>query len=194
MKSNKFNTLFEAAMSRYLRAGFLVGDVVTFVKGYKSHEDYKGLNDQIKAHLEDMVASGLNIRIVNITNAIPSRMNPDPAASTGEVYVDIALDEGGGRFSHQVVIPSGFLEVTELDGNLPPIPDAWKYKAKVNIEPEELVEDEEHISRQTDKGDGKLSKSDLSLPSKNTSIPSKAATSSPAAGGMHDYLKELKKA
>lgn len=178
MKHNKFHTIFEAAMSRYQRAGFLVGDVVTFQKGFKSNEDYKRLTEPVKEHLADMIATGLNIRVTNITNAVPSTQNPDPAASTGEVFLSIACDEGGGRFSHQVVVPSTFFDVTDLEGNLPPIPDVWKYKANVNIKPEELEKgDKEH-----------------SLANKNTKIPSKAVNSTPAAGGMHDYLKELKKA
>lgn len=193
MKSKKFDIIFEAAMSRYQRGGFLVGDVVTFQSGFKSNQDYKGLNDAIKQHLDDMIATGLNIRVTNITNAIPSSRQADPAASTGEVYVDIACDEGGGRFSHQVVIPSTFLDVHDHYPNLPPIPDVWKHHAKVNIKPEVLDQDEEHISRMTDQGNGKLSKSEVTLNNKNTSIPSKPATPSPAAGGMHDYLKELKK-
>lgn len=193
MKSNKFNTIFEAAMTRYQRAGFLVGDVVTFADNFKSKAEYKNLSEPVKEHLMDMVASGLNIRVTNIMNATPSVMNPDPAASTGEVYLDIALDEGGGRFSNQTVVPSCLVVPVELDGNLPPIPDRWRYKSRVNIKPEILDQDEENISNKTDRGDGKLSRSEISLPTKNTSIPSKAVTSSPEAGGMHVYLKELKK-
>lgn len=194
MKSNKFNTIFEAAMSRYQRGGFLVGDVVTLKQGVQSTPEWKKLNDRLKTRINDMVASGLHIRVTNITNAVPSVLNPNPDASTGEVYLDVALDEGGGRFSNQVVLPSQFFDSVEMEpGSSVPIPDAWKHHANVNIKPEEFVEDEEHPSRQTMQGD-KLSKSELSLASKNTSIPSKAATKSPCVGGMHDYLKELKKA
>lgn len=195
MKSNKFNTIFETAMSRYQRGGFLVGDVVTLKSGIQSTPEWKKLNTRLKTRIEDMVASGLHIRVTNITNAIPSALNADPAASTGEVYLDVALDEGGGRFSNQVVLPSHFFDSVEMEpGSSVPIPDVWKRHSKVNIKPEEFVEDEEHPTRLTMQKGEKLSKSELNLPSKNTSIPSKAASKSPEVGGMHEYLKELKKA
>ena len=45
----------------------------------------------------------------------------------------------------------------------------------------------------SDKGDGKLSNTNLTLPTKNTDIPSKPVTPSPAlASYTHDYLGGLK--
>ena len=44
----KFIKVCESAISRYTRGGVLVGDYVEFVKGYKSHPEFKELHDNIK--------------------------------------------------------------------------------------------------------------------------------------------------
>jgi hypothetical protein len=63
-------------------------------------------------------------------------------------------------------------------------------KNKYQIKPKEVEQDEEHIARQTDKGTGTLTKTDLGLPTGNTKIPSKPASNDPV---INSYMKGLAK-
>lgn len=190
MSTKKFETLFEAAMNRYQRNGFLYGDRIKFVDGFKTHDEYKSLGQNVKDQLDQMVNSGLHIRVTDVKNKYPSVTAGNPNQSTGDVYLDIALDSGGGRYTHLCTIPSCLVSPIDDSPNLPPIPDEFRRKNKFTLKPEELEQDEEHISRKTDRGDGKLKPTDLETPEKNVKIPSKPASNDPA---VNAYMKALAK-
>jgi hypothetical protein len=186
---SKFGPIYEAAMQRYQRGGFLVGDRVEFVKGFKSKPEYKELNDKLKECLQEIESAGLNIRVIDIKNDSPSYYPANPGYSSGNnVVLDIALDSGGGRYTHQCTIPNCLVSPINDGINLPPIPDGAKRPNNVQITPVEAEEDQEHITRKTDRGDGKLSNTEVNLPRKNTSIPSKSASPDPA---VNAYLKSM---
>lgn len=190
MSDKKFETLFEAAMDRYQRNGFLYGDRIEFVDGFKTHEEYKELGENVRELLDQMINSGLNIRVTGIKSKYPSYYAASPTQSTGQVFLDIALDSGGGRYTHLCTIPSCLVKPLEDYPNLPPIPDEVRRKNKITIKPEEMEQDEEHISRKTDRGTGTLSNTELSTPDSNTTIPSKPASPDPA---VNAYVKALAK-
>lgn len=190
MSTKKFKTLFEAAMNRYQRSGFLYGDRVEFVDNYKSHDEYKDLGQNVKDMLDQMVNSGLHIRVTDIKNKYPSITAANSTQSTGQVFLDIALDSGGGRYTHLCTIPSCLVKHIDDGHNLPPIPDAFRRKNKFTFKPEELEQDEEHITRKTDRGSGKLTPTELSLPKSNTKLPSEPASKDPA---INAYVKALAK-
>jgi len=193
MKNSKFEKLYESAMQRYQRGGFLVGDRVQFTSDFKTKEGYKALGDNVKEMIDKMIDSGLNIRITDIKNAEPSYFPANPQYTSGDkVVLDIALDSGGGRYTHLLTIPNELVERLDDEQNLPPVPDEQKRKDKVTIKPEEMEEDEQHITRNTDRGDGKLSKTELNTPKTDTSIPSAPAkgTNDPA---VNAYVKALAK-
>jgi hypothetical protein len=190
VKTKKFITLFESYMRRYDRGGFLVGDIFKFNDNFKRDEAYTKLGQNVKDLIDEMIESGLNIRVVDIKDVNPQRY---PAATGGslEPVLTVALDTGGGRYTHYCSIPCCLGQPDPIDGpNLPPIPDAMRRKDKVNIKPEEVSEDEENLSNMTDRGDGRLQRTQRSLPRANTTIPSKSATPSPE---VNSYTKEYMK-
>jgi len=181
-KEKKFVKLFENYMRRFERGGFLVGDVFKFNDDFKSHDAYKDLGDNIKELIDDMIESGLNIKDTD-----PARYPANDQTSSLKTVLDIALDTGGGRFSHYCSVPCGLGQPVQYAPNLLPIPDAMRRKDKVNIKPEEAEEDKDNIQNKTDKGNGELSNTERSLPKDNTKIPSEPATPSPE---VNSYTKQ----
>ena len=145
-----------------------------------------------------MQDSGLHIRVVGIKDTEPGRYPASSQQSSLDVNLNIALDDGGGRYSHYVTVPGLLGHAVQYAPNLLPIPDALKRPSDVNIKPEEYVEDEEQISNRTDRGGTEpheLSPTERSLPKQNTVIPSDPATPSPAVTSYtNQYLSDLKKA
>jgi len=162
-KSNKFTTLLESYMKRYERGGFLVGDVFKFNDNFKSDDAYKDLADNVKGNIDSMIDSGLHIRVINIKDTSPARYPASDQTSSLDVVLDIALDTGGGRYTDQCSIPCCLGSCEQYAPNLLPIPDGQRRKSKVNIKPEEVDESEENPANYTDRGDGKLTLTGLSL-------------------------------
>jgi hypothetical protein len=52
--------------------------------------------------------------------------------------------------------------------NLPPVPDEWKRKDKVNIKPKPVEDFSDADNRKTDKGNGKNTPTDLKLAGEST--------------------------
>ncbi len=177
-KRNKFVSLYESYMKRFQRGGFQVGDVFVFNKNFKSDEGYKKLGQNVKDLIDQMIESGLHIRVVNIKDTAPQRYPASDAGSSLEVNLDLAVDTGGGRYMHYVTVPCCLGEPVTYGQNLPPIPDAMRRVDKVNIKPEEYVEDEEHPSNKSER---KLAKKNTVL--KHTKEPYTV-----------NYIKDLKKA
>jgi len=193
-KQKKFLTLFEAYFSRHQRGGFLVGDVFKFNNDYKTTEGYKELGQNSKDLIDQMIDSGLNVRVVGIKDTTSPRFPGNPQTASNDVELTLALDNGGGRYTHYVNILPELGAPETFYPNLPPIPDAVKRKNNVNIKPEEL-DKSDIVNNKTDKGDGKLSDTERALPQTNTVIPSNAATPSPAVTSYtHQYLGDLVKA
>ena len=110
-----------------------------------------------------MIDSGLHIRVINIKDTSPARYPASDQTSSLDVVLDIALDTGGGRYTDQCSIPGGLGSCEQYAPNLLPIPDEQRRKSKVNIKPEEVDESEENPANYTDRGDGKLTLTGLSL-------------------------------
>jgi len=198
MADKKFVNLHESYMRRYERGGFLVGDVFEFNDDYESTECYKALPKATKDLLTKMKDSGLHIRVTGIKDTAPTRYPASSQQSSLDVNLNLALDEGGGRFSHYVTVPGLLGHAVQYAPNLLPIPDTLYRKSNVNIKPEEYVEDEEMISNRSDRGGTEphdLTPTERSLPKQNTVIPSDPATPSPAVTSYtNQYLSDLKKA
>ena len=191
-RQKKFLPLFESYFSRYERGGFLVGDVFKFNSDFKSAEGYKKLGQNTKDMIEQMVDSGLHVRVVGIKDSTSPRYPGNPQTSSTDVELTLALDNGGGRYSHYVNIYPDLGTPETFYPNLPPIPDAVVRPNNVNIKPEE-VEQGDNPANKTDKGDGKLSDTNISLASTNPTLPSEPATPSPAVGSYtHGYMQGIK--
>lgn len=193
MAKQKYLTLVEAYLSRFQRGGFLVGDVFKFNDNFKSHEAYKKLGENVKDMIDQMIETGFNIRVVGIRDTTSPRYPGNPQTSSNDVELTLAIDNGGGRYTHYINVSPDLGQPVSSYPNLPPIPDAARRKDKVNVKPEEL-KPMDNISNKTDRGDGKYKDTERGLPTKNTQIPSKPATPSPAVTSYtHEYLKGLER-
>jgi hypothetical protein len=192
--AKKYLTLVENYLRRFERGGFLIGDIFIFNKDFKSSEKYKDLGQNVKDAIEDMIDSGLHIRVVGINDTTGQRYPGAPETASSDVELTIALDNTGGRFSHYVKVSPTLGQPESPYPGLAPIPDSVKRKNNVNIKPKEVGE-LENIANMSDRGDGKLSKTNRNLPGENTKLPSKSTSPSPSvASQTHQYLKGLAKA
>lgn len=194
MASKKYLTLVEAYLRRHERGGFLVGDVFKFNKDFKSTPEYKKLGSNTQDMIDQMIDSGLHVRVVGIKDTTSPRYPGNPQTSSTDVELTLALDNGGGRYSHYVNILPVLGTPETYYPNLPPIPDAIIRKSKVNIKPEEL-EKIDNITNKTDRGTGAYMDTEIALPTQNTSLPTPKAPQPMQAGaaGTHMYLKDIEK-
>ena len=155
----KFIKVFESAMSRYTRGGFLVGDYVEFVKNYKTHEEFKELSDHYKETIEDLVKSNLRLRIVGVDDYYPVRFPGNPDSTNGKVTVKISADQGGGRYLYSVLVPPCLIKVIDFYPNLAPLPDQFNYN-----------NNEIHQPKEADAVEGGIKGGDYSLPTSNKKV------------------------
>ena len=192
--AKKYLTLVETYLRRFERGGFLVGDVFKFNSDFKSTEAYKKLGVNTKEMIEQMIGTGLHVRVVGIKDTTSPVFPGNPQTSSADVELSLALDTGGGRYTHYITLSPEFGQPETYYPNLPPIPDAMKRPNNVNIKPKD-VEKYDNTNNKTDRGDGKLSDTERTLPTGNTTLPSVQATPSPAlASYTHQYLGDLVKA
>jgi hypothetical protein len=173
--AKKFLTVCESALTRYARGGFLTGDVVKFVDGFKSHDPYKCLGDNVKGLIDEIIAAGLNIRVVGINDMDPQRYPGNPETMTGKVVINIALDNGGGRYTHYCTVPSCCVEPVDHYPNLAPLPDGVVRPNQTIIKPIEFKSGEvnSEVEDQTGMADqgGKKKAVLVKLPTKNVKLP-----------------------
>lgn len=192
--AKKYLTLVEAYLSRFQRGGFLVGDVFKFNDNFKTLDCYKNLGQNVKDMIDQMIETGLHVRVVGIRDKGAPRYPGNPQTSSNDVELSLALDNGGGRYTHYINLSPEMGQPDINYPNLPPIPDAAIRKSKVNIKPEEL-EEIENTANKTDRGTGAYMDTERSLAKDNTVLPSVQATPSPAVTSYtHEYLKDLAKA
>ena len=193
--AKKYLMLVEDYMRRFERGGFLVGDIFKFDGKFKSSDAYKALGQNTKDLIDDMLETGLHVRVVGINDTNGQRFPGNPQTSdASSVQLSLALDNGGGRYSHYVTVSPSLGQPESHYPNLPPIPDAVIRKNNVNIKPKELAK-QDHISNKTDKGNAKNTDTEIALATKNTVLPHQSTSPSPAvASYTHEYLKDLAKA
>jgi hypothetical protein len=124
----------------------------------------------------------LNKKVINVKTDNGSRAPANSDNRADSFFVDVAVELTNGLYDNQnaVTVPSDILKVEEEDISFgSPVPDSVKYDNKVQIDPAKPEENEEQQQTMTQQGDS-LKKSNLSNASKNTKIPSKSATPSPA--------------
>ena len=136
----KFIKVLESAMSRYTRAGFLVGDYVEFVKNYKSLDSYKELQDLMRETIDDLIKSGLRIRVVGVDDYYPVRFPGSAEHTNGKVTIKIAADHGGGRNLYAITVCSKLLTVLDFYPNLAPLPDQFTRPNNEILQPKEVGE------------------------------------------------------
>jgi hypothetical protein len=163
----KFIKLMEASIARATRGGFMVGDYVNFIKGYKSKPEFKELHDEVKAAIEDLINSKYHLRVNSINDMYPARFLGNPENTNGNVVLVIHADMGGGRrYGQNVIIHPCLVQKIDYGVNLPPFPDEVYYQNKEIHKPEEV-----------DQVNGGIKGGNYSLPTKNTKLKSKAPKS-----------------
>jgi hypothetical protein len=186
----KFIKLLEATLSRYTRGGFLTSDRVLFAKDALKHDFFKDQPETVKKAVEELINSGVNLRVRNVKSFMPAVMgagNPDNYGYSFNIEVVPEIAPGTYDVNKSVTVPANLL-VHQNDGiNLPPVPNSLKYDNKVKIEPTEANEYLKDAAKgpfnpvtqthTSDLGNKKTSTGDRALKNKNTVIPS-----SPAVG------------
>jgi hypothetical protein len=165
--TSKFLSLYENVYQRFQNSGVLIGDVIKFKSDFKSSHEYKSLNPGVQKKIDELMKTDQHIRVVSTKPKIPGSNASQPTVG----YADVAIDTGGGRYTEFITIPIDIVEVQDFYPNLPPIPDSFTHKSKVNIKPEPVEDFKGHPTRQTDRGTGRYMSTDTSLPTTNTSIP-----------------------
>lgn len=182
---NKFVKLYESAISRYTRGGFLTGDLVKFTETALKDEFFGQQSPNYVAKIKSFIDSGLNIRVSAVKPVRPSTQPGNIQNEASSFLVDITLELAPGLYKDFVTVPAHVIQHLDTGVNLAPIPDSLKRKDDTNIKAKEVdikSEDELMASphRQTgtsDLGDKKDSEGDRQLNNTNTVIPS-----SPAVG------------
>ena len=180
--AKKFLNLIEQITGK-INSGLQTGGLVKLSSDFKSKEGYKNQNKEQQKYIDDYFDSDSNYVIKNITTEYPSKAPGNEDNRGNYFYVTVAKELANGLTDQQgkVTVTSDMLEPIDLGINRHPVPDSQKYDNKVQIDPKEVDEEDEiEITRMTQQGEGNLKKTEVSLPTQNTKIPSSPATKSPA--------------
>jgi len=199
----KFINLYESAIQRYTRGGFLTGDLVKIKDGFQNDTFFKQQGGNYLQKLNEWIKSGLNIRVSAIKPVYPNSFKPGNVQNEAESFlVDVVLERAPGLYYEFLTLPANVIEHIDTGINLAPIPDSLRYDDKLQAEPTEVSRPDSSTYqspfRQTltsDTGNQKDSKTETELPRKNTKIPASPAEGDrdPAvAAGTARYLKGLR--
>jgi len=167
----KFDSIFEAVVSRHQAGGYLPGDIVVFRSNYKSTDCYKDLPKKTQQDLDEMVKSGLNIKVVSVGDNLSGSNANNQYKTSLNAVITVAADHGGGRYYSAITITPDMIDFAENDGvNLPKIPDQFRRDDKFNFKPQKFERDNDFITNVTDKGNGKNTPTNLKLAGESTLI------------------------
>ena len=190
---NKFVKMYESAIQRYTRGGFLTGDLVKFIDNAFKDDFFKKQAPNYVQKAKAFSEAGLNLRVSAVKAVRPTTHSGDVQNEAEEFLIDLVQELAPGCYKEFLTIPAHLLTHIDVYPNLPPVPD------HTTIKPQEVdIKDEEELmlspQRQTltsDAGDKKDSEGDRKLNNFNTKIPSapvKDATNPSVASGTHRYL------
>jgi hypothetical protein len=180
----KFKNLYESAIQRFTRGGFLVGDLVRIKESSLNDAFFKKQATNYIDKVKEFISSGLNIRISAVKPVYPNAFAPGNIQSEAESFLcDIVLEKAPGLYYSFITIPAHLLEHIDTGINLAPVPDALKRPNNEIMDPEPVNKFNDPTTymspyRQTsttDKGDNKDVKSEISLPTVNVKIPASTA-------------------
>lgn len=193
----KFIQILESTLNRYIRNGYLVGDIVKFKPNFQTSNSFKSLSDPQKAKLLELSKSDLPLRIANIKNHYPSAQPGNDDNMNGIVVLDLAQEIAPGKFADYVTCPCDCVEVETAYPNLTPVSKSLKYDNKEVLKPVPLADyqedNQEIITNQTRKtaqtaGVGAAtSPTELYLPDKQVKIPNGSKQPIENQGGKKPY-------
>ena len=160
-----YDSILESVTSRSGSGGYLPGDVIEFRKDYKSNATYKAMPSTMRQELDELVKSGLNIRVVQVGDRLSGTSAGNQFKKADDVVVTVAGDQGGGRYYNTITIGTDMIEPVLTNDPNPSVPDQFyrddsKY---MNGKAEEYVVDMQNITRLTDKGGKKNTPTNLKL-------------------------------
>jgi hypothetical protein len=211
---NKFLNLVEQKIKTYsesieridenlvrgINGGKLMGDIVKFVKNYKSKDSYKSLGDDIKGMIDNIAKSDLNIRVVEVKPMFPSHATGNDQNRGNAFAADIAVETAPGRYDSQnkFTVPIDLLTVDNDYINLAKVPDSFKKKEKINHKPVAPEEDEEvlnnpYVQTLMSQDGSTLRRTETKLLNKNVKIPAVTAkgAASPEVKGFSKVYTPL---
>lgn len=179
----KFINLYESAIQRYTRGGFLTGDLVKFKDGFKNTDFFKSQAGNYLQKIDEWIKSGLNIRVSAIKPVYPNAYKPGNIQNEAESFlIDVVLEKAPGLYYEFITVPAACLDHIDTGINLAPVPDALRNDGKVQIDPVPLtdIQPDSYQSpfrqtRTSDTGNTRDNKTELNLPVKNVKIPSSPA-------------------
>ncbi len=167
----KFDAVFESVVSRYQVGGYLPGDIVQFRSNYKSSPTYKDMHSKMKEELDALANGDLNIRVVQVNNRLAGSGGAgNQHKSASDVTLTVAADYGGGRSYGSITVTPDMIDVVDVGNPTPKVPDSMVRKDNVDFKPQEFKPDTKHITRQTDKGDGKNTPTNIKLAGESTKL------------------------
>lgn len=166
----KFDAIFESVVSRYQVGGYLPGDIVTFRPNYKSTETYKAMHSQMQKELDELVNSGLNIKVIQVGDRLAgvSTYGGNLHKSAKDIVLTVAGDHGGGQYFGSITVTPDMIDIADMGNQMPKIPDKFYRKDNTNWKPEPYKPDTTHPTRVSDKGNGKNTPTDIKLAGEGT--------------------------
>ena len=164
----KFDKLYESVVARGACGGYLPGDVVKFRPNYKSCDCYNAMHSVMKQGLDELVKSGLNIRVIQVGDKLSGASAGNQHKTADSVVITVAGDQGGGRYYEVFTVKPEMLDIETTSNPNPDMPKQFSREDTTNFKPEEYMADEKNITRISDKGTGKNTKTDLKLAGEST--------------------------
>jgi hypothetical protein len=179
---NKFVKIYESAISRYTRGGFLTGDLVKFTPNAFSSDFFKKQAPNYVERAKDFNNCGLNLRVSAVKAVRPTIHSGDIQNEAEEFLVDLTREIAPGLYKDFLTVPASCLMYLDTYPNLAPVPDSLRRDNGVNIDPKQIEQEKANSIlkpfRQTltsDTGNGKDSPGDRNLVNSNSTIPSSPA-------------------
>jgi hypothetical protein len=164
----KFDEIYESIIQRYNVGGFLPGDIVKFRPNYKSCECYNAMHSGMKLELDNMINSGLNIKVIQVGDKLSGASAGNQHKTANNVVITVGADQGGGRTFGSIAVSPEMIDILDAADPTPNIPDQFYRKDDSTWKPEEYKVDTKHITRLTDKGDKKNTPTNLKLAGEST--------------------------
>ena len=168
----KFDEIYESVVSRYQIGGYLPGDIVKFRPDYKSCDCYKSMHSTMKKELDELVKSGLNIKVIQVGDKLSGASAGNQHKTADNVVITVAADQGGGIHYGSIAVKPDMIDVVDTNNPNPTVPDQFyrddeKY---LNGKTEKYVDDMKHITRLTDKGNKRNTPTNLKLAGESKDI------------------------
>lgn len=166
----KFDEIYESVVQRYAVGGYLPGDIVKFRPDYKSSACYKAMHTQMRNELEELIHSGLNIKVVQVGDKLSGVSAGNQHKTADQVVITVAGDHGGGRHFGSITVTPEMIDIADAANPTPTVPDQFYRKDNTNWKPEEWKSDGQNITRVTDKGNGKNTPTNIKLAGEGTRL------------------------